>query len=130
MNNWGLLFPKQDYKKVKRQRQAAKRKRRTEFGKAVFALDSEKCRNRKCIFILKRSPDWLEPHHIIYRSHKGPDMVENGITLCAHCHECVHRGDARQTGRQIMIEILEQHIGEDYWRWDEAYEHLKRREGI
>ena len=37
----------------------------------------------------------LEVHHMEFRSHSGADSEENLITLCAECHERVHR---RPTG--------------------------------
>ncbi len=33
----------------------------------------------------------LQVHHIHARSHLGDDAEENLITLCAQCHEAVHR---------------------------------------
>jgi len=30
------------------------------------------------------------PHHIIFRSHGGPDTMENLVTLCIHCHGKAH----------------------------------------
>jgi len=34
----------------------------------------------------------LEVHHQSFRSHAGEDSDENLITLCANCHNAVHRG--------------------------------------
>ena len=33
----------------------------------------------------------LEVHHLEFRSHSGADEEQNLITLCARCHEEVHR---------------------------------------
>jgi 5-methylcytosine-specific restriction endonuclease McrA len=33
----------------------------------------------------------LQVHHIQFRSHLGDDAEENLITLCADCHERIHR---------------------------------------
>jgi 5-methylcytosine-specific restriction endonuclease McrA len=33
----------------------------------------------------------LEVHHIQFRSHSGPDLEENLITLCAPCHGQSHK---------------------------------------
>ncbi|HVL40253.1 MAG TPA: HNH endonuclease [Fimbriimonadaceae bacterium] len=37
-----------------------------------------------------RTGDWLEVHHIAYRSEGGPDEAANLITLCDEHHEIVH----------------------------------------
>ena len=33
----------------------------------------------------------LQVHHLTFRSQSGGDMEQNLITLCAECHEQVHR---------------------------------------
>ena len=33
----------------------------------------------------------LAAHHVWFRSHSGPDMLWNLITLCTSCHNGVHR---------------------------------------
>ncbi|MGO9564101.1 MAG: HNH endonuclease [Candidatus Korobacteraceae bacterium] len=33
----------------------------------------------------------LQVHHLRFRSQSGSDMEENLITLCAECHEQLHR---------------------------------------
>jgi 5-methylcytosine-specific restriction endonuclease McrA len=32
----------------------------------------------------------LEVHHIRFRSHSGPDLEQNLLTLCASCHKLYH----------------------------------------
>jgi HNH endonuclease len=44
-----------------------------------FTRDEWKCRH-----CLSRSN--LHPHHVIYRSQGGQDVLNNLITLCAQCH--------------------------------------------
>ncbi len=34
---------------------------------------------------------FLEVHHIQFRSHSGPDAEQNLITLCASCHDKLHK---------------------------------------
>jgi 5-methylcytosine-specific restriction endonuclease McrA len=53
-------------------------------------LERDNCR---CQFCGARSN--LQVHHIIYRSHGGPDAEDNLITLCATCHEVTHLGNRR-----------------------------------
>jgi 5-methylcytosine-specific restriction endonuclease McrA len=33
----------------------------------------------------------LQVHHLKFRSQSGGDEEQNLITLCAHCHEQIHR---------------------------------------
>jgi 5-methylcytosine-specific restriction endonuclease McrA len=33
----------------------------------------------------------LQAHHLKFRSHSGSDEEQNLITLCAECHERMHR---------------------------------------
>ena len=33
----------------------------------------------------------LQVHHLKFRSHSGSDEEQNLITLCAECHEQMHR---------------------------------------
>ena len=46
--------------------------------------------NWRCQFCGDRSN--LQVHHIIYRSHGGPDSENNLITACVTCHEQIHLG--------------------------------------
>jgi HNH endonuclease len=64
-----------------------------------FRLDAEAYR-QLCHDVLERD-SWrcqqcgrmkdLQVHHIVWRSHLGDDTTENLITLCASCHQEVHR---------------------------------------
>jgi 5-methylcytosine-specific restriction endonuclease McrA len=49
--------------------------------------------NWRCQFCGARSN--LQVHHIIFRSHGGPDSEKNLITLCVTCHEQIHLGKRR-----------------------------------
>ena len=49
--------------------------------------------NWRCQFCGTRSN--LQVHHIIYRSHGGPDDEDNLITVCVTCHEQIHLGKRR-----------------------------------
>jgi 5-methylcytosine-specific restriction endonuclease McrA len=51
---------------------------------AVLDRDGGKCRS--C-----GSRNNLHVHHIIFRSHQGPDEAWNLITLCSSCHDGVHK---------------------------------------
>jgi hypothetical protein len=41
----------------------------------------------------------LDPHHVIYRSAGGLDVLNNLITLCRKCHDDIHAG-------RLKIEIV------------------------
>ena len=100
----------------------------------IIALDDFQCRNPKCLSVgdsfTKRQ---LSVHHIIYKSHQGPDTPENMITLCRRCDYAVHnghgRGDARLTGRQYMLKILDALEGASDYRWGEVHAELRKRYG-
>ncbi len=56
--------------------------------------------HRLCTQILERdgwrcqhcgSSQNLQVHHICFRSQLGDDTAENLVTLCAKCHEQIHR---------------------------------------
>jgi len=59
-----------------------------------------------CSIVLKRA-GWrcqycgalenLQVHHMEWRSHLGPDTLENLITLCSKCHISLHRGACDRT---------------------------------
>jgi 5-methylcytosine-specific restriction endonuclease McrA len=54
----------------------------------VFQRDRWKCRNESC-----GSREGLHPHHIIYKSHGGPDTMDNLVTVCHECHRRIHDGE-------------------------------------
>jgi len=56
----------------------------------VLNRDQWTCRNQSCL--LRNN---IEIHHIIYRSHQGPDAQWNLVALCNQCHAAMHRGDLR-----------------------------------
>jgi 5-methylcytosine-specific restriction endonuclease McrA len=55
-----------------------------ELRKQVLKRDRWRCRN--C-----GSAENLQVHHMNLRSRLGDDCIENLITLCARCHERLHR---------------------------------------
>ncbi len=42
----------------------------------------------------------LQVHHLKFRSHSGDDVEQNLITLCAECHEQMHR---KANGRKARL---------------------------
>lgn len=68
--------------------------------------DEDKYR-RICELVLERdgwhcqfcgSMQDLQVHHQTFRSHGGPDMPENLITLCAGCHAAFHKHSGAPAG--------------------------------
>lgn len=127
-----LMFPKPDRKKEKREKDRARSERRSAFHIAVLAAANHKCENPFCVSILKRRRDLLEAHHIIKRSHKGPDTKENGLCLCRICHERAERGYTtpkgdRITAMQFQLHILHALKDRHDFRHGDALEYLERR---
>jgi len=54
-------------------------------AKDVYIRDGWKCRNCK-------SRNNLMAHHVVFRSHQGPDALNNLLTLCSSCHRGLHDG--------------------------------------
>lgn len=50
----------------------------------VLKRDHYRCRS--CGF-----RNGLAAHHIVFRSHQGPDTFANLVTLCTSCHNGIHR---------------------------------------
>lgn len=59
----------------------------------VYQRDGWKCRH--C-----GDRNALHPHHVVYKSHQGPDTLENLLSLCAQCHNAHHAG-------RLAIHIIE-----------------------
>lgn len=48
--------------------------------------------NAQCQLCGTSGENRLQLHHMIYRSHGGPHLEDNLVTLCFRCHEDVHAG--------------------------------------
>jgi hypothetical protein len=53
---------------------------------ACYARDKWRCMNPQC-----KDSHNLQAHHVTYRSHGGPDTLDNLVTLCIQCHEAIHQ---------------------------------------
>lgn len=127
-----LMFPKPNRKKEKRAKDRARSKRRSAFHEEVLAVAGFQCENPLCISILKRRREYLEAHHIIKRSHKGPDTKENGLCLCRICHERAENGyntpkGDRITAMQFQLHILHALKDRPNFRHGAALDYLERR---
>lgn len=56
-----------------------------EIARSCFERDGWKC--RQCL-----STSGLHPHHLVYKSHGGPDTLANLLTLDWRCHRMHHDG--------------------------------------
>ena len=56
------------------------------------------------------STNWLEIHHIIYRSQNGSNDKRNLIRLCKSCHQLVHSN--KKKWQQFLINIQYNRYGE------------------
>ena len=132
----GLMFPKPE-KRKKRNRNGGTQGR---FRARVLKADGGKCMDKLCECHKESRRDrllnWLEAHHIIYRSHiTGPkrNRVGNGITLCDVAHHKAHHGygsgATRVTALEYMIRVIEQHLGASYFRWTKTLRELKKKRG-
>lgn len=45
-------------------------------------------------------------HHVVFKSHGGEDVKENGVTLCRSCHGLAHGPEARGI-RERLLRYLE-----------------------
>ena len=59
-----------------------------ELHRQVLRRDAWRCQ-------LCGSMQHLQVHHLKFRSHSGGDEEQNLITLCAECHEQMHRKTRR-----------------------------------
>lgn len=127
-----LMFPKPNRKKEKRAKDKARAERRSAFHWAVLEAAKFKCENPFCVSILKRNRERLEAHHIIKRSHKGPDTKENGLCLCPVCHRRAEQGydtpkGDRITAMQFQLHILHALKDRPDFRHGDALDYLERR---
>lgn len=53
--------------------------------RAVLFRDGWKCRAPRC-----GTRNSLHVHHVVFRSHGGPNIAANLVTLCETCHRRVH----------------------------------------
>jgi len=64
---------------------------RDEYRKlCLVVLNRDKYR---CLICTTRN--FLQVHHVIFRSHGGSDVLENLATVCYTCHVKIHHGDKR-----------------------------------
>ena len=68
----------------KRPRLRLDRKEYEALRKQVLSRDNWRCQNCGAF-------ENLQVHHIQWRSKLGHDSLENLITLCASCHDALHR---------------------------------------
>lgn len=124
----GLLFPKPDSTKAKRKRQTDRKVRRLDAATEAKTLD-KRCMNPECLMHHRPGYCFLEAHHIIKRRPNAPELdhPDNLISFCHHCHRLAEDGDKTQTAREFVLGVLKFWRKQACWRWEKAYEELKRR---
>ncbi len=87
--------------------------------KSIYRREGYRC-------ALCDSARYLQIHHIVARSHGGPDTPQNLICLCSDCHALVHgmdlRGlaDAERDGMvdQAIVEYMADLYAEHGYVWN------------
>ena len=122
--------PLQEYRKKQRAKVEAKKQDKRDFQERIKKLDGYKCMNpfpHEC----KQHLGW-SAHHIIFGK-VVDNSDENGITFCnVPSHYSVHHGTKELTARQFMIAVLKRLKTlriKELFRWGDALEELKRKEG-
>jgi 5-methylcytosine-specific restriction endonuclease McrA len=64
---------------------------------AVYRRDRWACRH--C-----HNRNGLHPHHIIFKSHRGKDALDNLVTVCHVCHRAIHDGRLAVDTNMIFTE--------------------------
>jgi 5-methylcytosine-specific restriction endonuclease McrA len=63
--------------------------------------------NHHCVICETWIEEGVKFHHVIYKSHGGQDVEENGIMLCLRCHNELHSGKESQYYKGYCKEYLE-----------------------
>ena len=100
----------------------------------VLSRDNYTCQHCKG----KSKDQKLHCHHIIFRSNKGTDTPANLISLCNTCHDALHEGKIKLSGRKSItkhateIGIIKSQIKKSSWDFLETfgYETKFKREQI
>jgi hypothetical protein len=100
----------------------------------VLARDNYTCQHCKG----KSKDPKLHCHHVIFRSNNGTDTPENLITLCNTCHDNLHAGKIKLSGRKSKtkhateVGIIKSQIKKSEWDFIETfgYETKFKREQI
>ncbi len=78
---------------AKRYRAPAQRGISRSLRKRVLKRDDYMCAYCRCGARVSGNP--LHPHHVLYKSEGGKNLIENLITLCAKHHNMVHSSKRR-----------------------------------
>jgi len=100
----------------------------------VLSRDNYTCQHCKG----KSKDHKLHCHHIVFRSNKETDTPENLITLCNTCHDALHEGKIKLSGRKSItkhateVGIIKSQIKKSEWDFIETfgYETKFKREQV
>lgn len=79
-----------------RARAAKARKRNAGYRHVCAAVDARDGGTCRCCG--QWAGEARHHHHIVFRSQRGADTLDNILVLCAHCHEAVHLHTLTITG--------------------------------
>lgn len=89
----------------------------------VLSRDNYTCQHCKG----KSKDPKLQCHHIIFRSLNGTDTPDNLITLCSICHQKLHEGKIKHSGKlsktknATEVGIIKSQIKKSEWNFKETF---------
>ncbi len=89
----------------------------------VLSRDNYTCQHCKG----KSKDPKLQCHHIIFRSNGGTDTPDNLITLCSTCHQKLHEGKIKHSGKlsktkhTTEVGIIKSQIKKSEWNFKETF---------
>jgi hypothetical protein len=84
-----------------------------ETTQAIFERDSFSC------IVCGSNQIDVKPHHIKFKSRGGMGVLQNGVTLCRHCHDKSH-GKVKDVSQKYMYELFTLYIARIYGEWNET----------
>ena len=90
---------------IRRTGRAYKRDRKIREAVLAYAKGTCECCG-ELGFELEDGSRYLETHHIIEVSARGPDSVDNVVAICANCHRKAHYAKDRLAFERVMISAL------------------------
>lgn len=75
-------------------------------------------KSRRCCCICNEFAGvYVNVHHIVPESKKGPNTIENAIVLCLKCHgEVGHYNEKHPIGKKYSVDELKNHR-DNWWEW-------------
>lgn len=77
-------------------------------------------------FVTKKGEPFLEVHHIITLSNKGPDKITNTVALCPNCHRKIHYANSIDD-EKFLVKVILNNLLDETDLYIEAQEMFKKR---